>query len=266
MKYQTKCSIEAFVAGILLALALIFATGDAWATKTVPPKTALEQEQRQGQDQGQAQTQAQEQDQTQTQDQAQMQDQTLHNANEIKVETAAAGGAAHNEGNQQDVNISSNYEAGPGDLVLVPNNNTEQCLRVVGLAFGNDDASGMLGVPFRSKQCDFGKFAAAADAQGNIELGWYWRCHMKSAYRVFKSRGKSAETAIEDCHHRMLDELGRKRVLDHLQRRVKELTTERGLLLEQVQADSDNYSRAIKKARQDCSEALERQHQSCQEK
>ncbi len=163
---------------------LVLIPGLAFATKPMPPKQPQ-------QEQSQHQKQSQE---------AHSNSDSISNAdvaNTLTVENAAAGGSADNEGNS--LSVESNYESGPADLVLIPNNNTERCLRVFGFAFGNKDGSGMLGVPWRSKQCDYKGFASDADAQGNFDLGWFWRCQMKSAYKIFKGPGESSESAIEDC-------------------------------------------------------------------
>lgn len=213
-----------------------------------------EMDQRQDQDQGQHQ--GQEQDQHQDQDQGQDQTQSLENANTLNVETAAAGGAANNEGNQQNIEISSNYEGGPADLVLVPNNNTERCLRVFGFSFGNTDGSGMLGLPFRSAQCDYGQFASAADAQGNLELGWYWRCHMKSAYRTFKDKGEKAETAISQCHDRMIGAVGMVRTIETLR---EQLTASEELR----QIERNRHENLTEELSEQCEESKDRIAAAC---
>jgi len=109
-------------------------------------------------------------------------------ANNLTVENSAAGGSADNEGNS--LSVESNYESGPGDLILVPNNNTEGCLRVIGLAWGDKDASAMLGFPFRSKACDFEGSGDDAFAQGQAKQGWFWKCQSKNLYKRFKEPGK----------------------------------------------------------------------------
>jgi len=137
---------------------------------------------------------------------------------------ADAAAVSSNEGNELSVN--STYESGPGDLVLVPNNNTENCLRVFGFAFGNDQASGMLGLPWRSKNCDFKGLAADAAAYGDHDTAWYWRCHMKSAYKTFKDRGETKEVAIEQCHAKMVGGVSNLKKIENLQEGVKTLLNE----------------------------------------
>jgi hypothetical protein len=154
----------------------------------------------------------------------------------VTVENAAAGGSASNEGNS--LSVESNYEGGPADLVLIPNNNTESCLRVFGFSFGNKDGSGMFGFPWRSKACDYKAFAADADAQGNLELGWFWRCHMKSAYKVFKDKGESDEAAIGQCHDQMV---GRVELLTRVEQLEDELEFERNE--RRIERENANASR-----------------------
>jgi hypothetical protein len=189
--------------------------------------------------------------QDQRQDQHQGQEQGQHQNAHANANAEAAGGAANNEGNNLSVN--SNYEGGPADLLLVPNNNTENCLRVFGFSFGNKDGSGMFGFPWRSKQCDYKGFAADADAQGNLELGWFWRCHMKSAYKVFRDKGESEEAAIGQCHEQMVGKV-------ELLTRVHELETE---LLEY----EENASQAdvTKHAVEVCTESTTRAFEKCAE-
>lgn len=194
-----------------------------------------EQDQHQGQEQDQDQHQGQEQGQHQS------------NANDVSIENAAAGGSAVNEGNEQNIEISSNYEGGPADLVLVPNNNTERCLRVFGFSFGNKDGSGMLGVPWRSDACDYEAAADDAFAAGERELGWFWKCQNKSLARRFKDKGEDWDTARSQCHSQMVGEVTSLRTIETLReqltasedlRRIErerheELTTELNQLCEE---------------------------------
>jgi hypothetical protein len=85
----------------------------------------------------------------------------------------------------------------------VPNNNTENCLRVWGLSFGRDGTAGGLGVPQRSAACDYEQAADDAAALGNHRLAWYWRCHKKNIYKPFKQRGEDSATAIVQCYNEM---------------------------------------------------------------
>lgn len=212
----------------------------------------------QQQDQRQHQGQGQEQDQHQGQEQDQGQEQGQHqsNANDVSIENAAAGGSAVNEGNEQNIDISSNYEGGPADLVLVPNNNTEGCLRVFGFSFGNTEGSGMFGVPWRSAQCDYGHMAAAADAQGNQELGWFWRCQMKSAYKVFREKGEDKDVAISQCHDRMIGAVGMVRTIETL---TEQLTASEELR----EIERDRHERLTEELNTLCEESKDRMMTAC---
>jgi len=137
----------------------------------------------------------------------------------------ASGGDASNQLSVEGDSVENNSS----NIVLVPNNNTERCLRVWGFAFGKDGDSAALGVPWRSAQCDYGQYASAADAQGNHDLGWYWRCHMRSAYGTFKDKGESKEQAIGQCHDRMLDSTAMKRTIEKLRDDLELLQAERAI-------------------------------------
>jgi len=83
--------------------------------------------------------------------------------------------------------LSFSTENTTTNTVLVPNNNTESCLRVFGLAFGNSDTSTVLGIPWRSGPCDLEASADDAFAQGNLVLGWMFKCKMKANKKAFGS-------------------------------------------------------------------------------
>ena len=142
----------------------------------------------QGQDQGQDQAQQQQQGQEQT----------------ATGGDATGGSASASNDGVQVGGDTSNVENNSSNVVLVPNNNTESCVRVFGLAFGKDGSSGALGFPWRSKSCDFEQAADDAFAGGERDLGWFWKCQNKNLYKQFRSKGESDESAIDDCHTRML--------------------------------------------------------------
>ena len=164
-----------------------------------------------------------EQNQGQAQQQSQEQATQVDVANDIATASTsiseAAGGSAVNEGNS--LSVESNYESGPADLVLVPNNNTESCLRVFGFAFGNKDASGMFGIPWRSAKCDYEQAADDAFAAGERDLGWFWKCQNKNLYKRFQSKGEEAKSAIDDCHVRMLATTSKDEVVRKLEERLE---------------------------------------------
>lgn len=119
---------------------------------------------------------------------------------------SSAGGAASASSEGSSVNISetTNIENNSSNIVLVPNNNTENCLRVFGIAWGKNGESGALGIPWRSKKCDFEQAADDAFAQGEREIGWFWKCENPNLYKSFKDKGESAGQASVDCLNRML--------------------------------------------------------------
>lgn len=105
--------------------------------------------------------------------------------------TATGGvGTANNEGIDVQVDASDHSttttENNSSNIVLVPNNNTENCLRVWGLAFGRNGESAALGLPFRSKKCDYEQAADDAFAQGEREIGWFWKCENSNLSKSFK--------------------------------------------------------------------------------
>ena len=169
------------------------------------------------------------------------------------------GGAASatNEGIDIDASDQSSVENNSSNVVLVPNNNTEKCLRVWGIAWGRDGTSGALGVPWRSKQCDYNGFASSADAQGNLELGWYWRCHMKSAYKTFKDKNESTETAIVQCHDRMIGAVGMVSTISTL---TEQLATSEDLR----SIERDRHEKLTTELNQLCAESNDRVMQACQ--
>jgi len=167
-------------------------------------------------------------DDRQIQDQQQHQQQGQKQAQgqwQSAFATSTSEAASTNEGNELSVNTE--YDDGPADLVLVPNNNSEPCLRVFGLAFGNDNASGMFGVPWRSAACDYGKAAADAFAGGERELGWFWNCHKRSLYKPFKDKGESKEQAIEDCTSMAVGEVTAQATIAKLREDLEFLQRER---------------------------------------
>jgi len=125
--------------------------------------------------------------QTQRQGQGQRQKQT------------ASASANQTQGNAQ----STTFEGSAPDVILIPNNNTESCLRVFGLAFSNQSGGGGIGYPWRSAACDFQRIADDSAARGDHRLADYWRCHKKNIYKTFKRKGVSKDEAIEACYYKM---------------------------------------------------------------
>ena len=142
----------------------------------------------------QRQHQGQDQSQHQGQDQAQSQDTTV----DVTSASTATVANASDQANSQ----STSFTAAP-NVVLVPNNNTEQCLRVIGISFANSSGGGGIGFPYRSKKCDFEAAADDAFAQGNMRLGWYWKCHNSNYYNQFKRKRAKRGQKIEACAQKM---------------------------------------------------------------
>lgn len=120
-------------------------------------------------------------EQQQRQQQGQIQGQAQSSSSVSTSNAAAAASAQQDQANQQ--NITSNYEAQAPDVILIPNNNTENCLRIWGLSFSTTSGGAGLGIPWRSKKCDFEAAADDAFAQGQIKMGWYWKCKNKNLYK-----------------------------------------------------------------------------------
>lgn len=195
-----------------LAIFLLFMPAIVFATSTKP---------------------AQQQHQNQDQDQHQSQEQTATGGNAtINIGTNGDGGVGQQSSSQGALSSNasndgvtvggdtSNVENNSSNVVLVPNNNTESCLRVFGFGWGKDGSSGGFGVPWRSKACDFEQAADDAFAGGERDLGWFWKCQNKNLYKQFKGKDESVESAIDDCHTRMLATTSTDEVVRKLEQRL----------------------------------------------
>lgn len=163
---------------------------------------------------------------------------------DVDTGSAAAGAEANNTGN----NLSVTAESGPANLVLVPNNNTESCLRVFGFSGGNRQGSAMFGIPFRSSACDYDKAADAAAATGDHETAWFWRCHKKALYKPYRDgRGKEArEAAIAACHAAMVGPINAQRTIDALRERLAFIENERQVDRDKCEEAKDRIAEAWK--------------------
>ena len=164
-----------------------------------------------------------------------------------------------------DISISENnsVENNSSNIVLVPNNNTENCLRVFGFGWGKDGTSGGFGIPWRSKACDYEQAADDAFAAGERELGWYWKCHNKTLYKPFyeradgDSRDAAKDDAIAACHTRAVGEITNLATIDQLRRSVEFYGAENSrlneVLVNERQACKDQkdetYERCIEQLR-----------------
>ena len=224
MKKRTAENLIALVSGLLGAYCLVLFVDEAGATNRDPEPVKMEQ--------GQAQ--------------AQKQMATATAASSAEQSQTAEGGSATASNDGVQVGGDS-VENNSSTVVLVPNNNTESCVRVFGLAFGRDGSSGAIGFPWRSAKCDYGKAASEAFAGGERDLGWFWQCQNKNLYKRFQSKGESEASAIDDCHTRMLSTTSTSDVVRKLEERLQ--ATENRLMLEQAHKEV-------------CDESLDR----CQEK
>lgn len=197
-----------------------------------------------GQDQTQGQSQEQYQDQTQGQTQGQ--------ETAVNVENASAGGQAINEGNDQKVEFNSNYESQAPDILMVPNNNTEKCLRIFGLSFSTEGGGGGIGFPWRSAPCDFEQAADDAFAGGERDLGWFWKCQSKNLYKTFRAKGESKESAIDDCQTRMMAGVSQANVITRLQSDLAELSLLRQNELEQYRQSRERCENLTEKLEENC--------------
>ena len=166
----------------MLVVVLTLLSTVTMATDKNPPKVTPTQMQDQGQHQGQEQGQTQ--------------------ANSLTNDIDASSVASLNNASDQANSQSTTFTSSP-NIVLVPNNNTENCLRVIGLSFANTSGGGGLGIPYRSAKCDFEQAGDDAFAQGNIRLGWYWKCHNSNLYKQFSRKGAKKGQNIEACSHAM---------------------------------------------------------------
>ena len=213
MKQRTGNSIVAFLAGVMAMVMIIMFIDEAGATNRnddvdIDVRNTDTTSQTQGQEQGQDQT--------------------------------ATGGqaSASNDG----VTVggdTSNVENNSSNIVLVPNNNTENCLRVFGFGFGKDGTSGGFGIPWRSKACDYEQAADDAFAAGERELGWFWKCQNKSLYKVFKLEGMSDDEAKNHCHQKAVGVIDAYATIDQLKRTIDFITSEREIEREKCSESKD---------------------------
>ncbi len=191
-----KATTEVAAMLVFILAWLMFATSPAYATGNGHN------------DDEQGQTQTQEQGQAQGQAQTAESDATATSTSSSEGGSGGAGGSggtasSTNEGITVEGD-TSNVENNSSNVVLVPNNNTERCLRVFGIAFGRGGESGALGIPWRSKKCDYEQAADDAFSAGERELGWFWKCENPNLYKSFKGKDESNESARADCLSKML--------------------------------------------------------------
>ena len=187
----------------------------------------------------------------------------VHVDQDTDVDVDATGGAAYaeaeggyamsgstNEGNDNSNTI--NTENNSSNIVLVPNNNTENCLRVFGIAFGQDGSAGSLGIPWRSRSCDLESAADDAFAAGEREWGWYWKCQNKNLARSFRLDGMSWDEARFECHKRAVGYATAVQTIMDLKSHIESLEAE----LAQNNARMNTVA-------EECRESAERAHATC---
>ena len=240
MKQRTTEAGMSVLAGILAMICLIMFMDEAGATgkdKKEPPKVAVEQHQ--GQVQGQEQTAT-----------------SSATANSDSLSSATA----NNEGNtltaEGDTTTieGDRTENNSSNVVLVPSNNTVDCHKVYGLAFGKDGTSGGVGWPYRDKACDYEQAGAAAAATGDHDTAWFWRCHKKNLYKPFLdrregvSRDVEKQDAINACHSKMAGENANVRMIQMLKDEVRAANARADLAKE--------HEKVCKESKQRCQDKL----------
>jgi hypothetical protein len=187
----------------------------------------------------QEQKQYQDQAQDQMQDQAQDQSQTA---------SSTSSSSASNGDVSVDASDTSNVENNSSNVVLVPNNNTESCVRVFGLAFGKNGESGAIGFPWRSKNCDFEQAADDAFAAGERELGWFWKCQNKNLYKIFLHDGMADDEAKLECHKKAVGMASALATIDDLQRRLEAADAQIDLLRRHEKVCDESLERCQQEA------------------
>ena len=214
---MTRFNIRKLLPLILFVFAIVAFFAYQKANATNPPKSEPSQLQQQQQQQQQWQNQ----------------ESSQHQSNEALSESIAnsdAAASASNDGNSLSVN--SAYERGPAEVVLVPHNNTANCQRVYGLGGGNTSGNIVLGFPFRDKTCDLEAAADDAFAQGNIELGWVFKCKQKNLQKAFGSKNNWRKDGEQLC-------LGSATNVMQMHDRIRMLETQKQTLLEERKFDHE---------------------------
>ncbi len=155
------------------------------------------------------------------QEQKQYQDQTAKGGDAHSDAHSDATGGTATASNDGVTVEGDSVENNSSNVVLVPNNNTESCVRVFGLAFGKNGESGAIGWPWRSRACDFEQAADDAFAAGERNLGWFWKCQNKNVARPFKLEGMSWDDAKMKCHEMARGAQQHSQLVEELQRQVE---------------------------------------------
>ena len=139
----------------------------------------------------------QEQDQDQHQKQYQDQDVTINIGGEDGQPFVTTNAAPTTLSSEDNSSLEFNTSNESHNTVMVPNNNTEGCLRVFGLGFPTSEGSVVLGVPWRSGSCDLKDASKDAFAQGNRALGWMLKCKIKGIRKAFGSEANCLSQTVE---------------------------------------------------------------------
>jgi hypothetical protein len=207
--------------------------------------------------------QDQKQHQKQHQDQHVNQDVTVNIGTDGPMGDADTFSTGDTTLNGGDTSIDTNVDAGDTtfnsennstNVVLVPNNNTESCLRVWGLSFGNSNGAGGIGYPHRSAACDYEQAADDAAALGNHSMAWYWRCHKKNVYKPFNRPDITKAQAIEACHTKMVQFLD----MGTMQQRINTLEEQKRTLLDLREHEQEVCDERVERCTQRYQEAMQK--------
>lgn len=165
--------------------------------------------------------------------------------------TSSQGALSSNASNDGVTVEGDRVENNSSNIVLVPNNNTESCLRVWGISFGKDGTAGALGIPWRSGACDFEQAADDAFAAGERDLGWFWKCKSKNLFKQFKSKGDDADMAQVKCYDRMMAGVSQAGIIKTLEERLTEITTLR-------ESELTQYRESRERMTEMCNESKDR--------
>lgn len=174
-----------------------------------------------------------------------------------KVASTGQGALSSNASNDGVTVEGDRVENNSSNVVLVPNNNTENCLRVWGLGWGNASGSGGIGVPVRSKKCDYEQAADDAFAAGERELGWFWKCENSNLYKSFREdRSESKESAKQDCLDKMLGGITSMKT-------ITSLTEQLAFSEEERRIAREKHSESVERLTSACNESKDRMLAAC---
>lgn len=168
-----------------------------------------------------------------------------HNEAKSNATSESVSGAMADSNASNDLTVEGDtVENNSSNIVLVPNNNTESCIRVWGIAWGESGKSGALGVPWRSKACDLEQAADDAFAAGERELGWFWKCQSKNLYKVFMRDGIHKDEAKYLCHQKAVGEISNQQTITRLRKDLDFLQLEREIDREKCNQSKDRIADA----------------------